>query len=836
MSSGTGFVGITKDASGNIVSRSGYYDNLSHENKKYTVKSGEYDPRTGKSSPEKTHGSIFGVFGTLFEKLFQFFQVIFSKLFGSKDKEQEKEVANTNNGTNTNTAKPKMPDSMALAPGSELAKLGSMVELKDFDPSKGMKASEMLAKIWTNGNNSDIFAKFKTLLEKEPNHLVKAYPIEIMRELVKNPNLSLSELEKKVIDHRDTEAQIAEKQFKLPQQMSAKDFIAYLKKDDGLYMNFLTMIKKDENIAKYFAQLEKEPDTMLEKGLTFDKLKDKADAMASDIEKGKSIRDIQVDNTINSRVDFEKDKLTEPLKASGASEKAVETIVGNNKAISDRMHHIEAMKQDLKEYSDLWFSIENKDKMMKDDMTLSKSLMILSYGKSTLDNMGIDYDKIRTLVSKEMMDRDFFVDGDDKNAKLINTFIDELTDQRYTSLHANGGGQGFNSFVEEALEDTLEDETITAKFASFLIGTHILNESNFEKGFLGMKSILDDMGDIEVKLRDGNRISLLEYGKDFSKYANPDYQFYASKQEKIVAKNSASEAMNAMANTKLEGIDQVKANTTIDDKIAEEKAKLDLDIKKGHVAVNTPLGRALDHQRGEKNIEAMGEDVSSFYKKWESRDSKFLQDDKNLGELITILSYGKDRIEGFGLDYNQLIKAFSNEIDYRRLFSEDVMQNITLSNQFIRELEQERESAFSKKLDKVTTKMVEDVIEKMYENKEMSANTASFLIQSGLLNEDNFSSTNPFDQMNKIMVKPRLPYEDTISLLRYGKNSDKVFEDSQHYSSARNKIDNPNTYAEDSVKPNKVEGVDTEALNKIKANMDNQPSQSKGFDTANLKI
>lgn len=821
----------SKNADGTIVYRGGYHtpSDISLE----AQRKREMGEKAKNHDPNAPVGAL--------EAIFQFLHQIFSRLFFSMGNHQEKDKNIANNTANNvdNKPRPKMSDAMALAPGSELAKLGSMVELKDFDPSKGMKASEMLAKIWTNGNNSDIFAKFKTLLEKEPNHLVKAYPIEIMREMAKNPNLSLSELEKKVIDHRENAAITIESSWKLPRQMSMKEFVAYLKSDDAQYMNFLTIMQKDENVAKYFAQLEKEPDTMLEQGLTFEKLKDKANSMISDIEKGKSIRDIQVDNTINNRVNFEKDKLVDPLKASGAtSEKAVETITSNNKAISDRMHHIEAMKQDLKEYSNLWFETKDKDKMMKDDMTLSKSLMILSYGKSTLDNMGIDYDKIRTLVSKEMMDRDFFIDGDDKNAKLINTFIDELTDQRYTSLHANGGGQGFNSFVEEALEDTFEDKTITAKFASFLIGTHILNESNFEKGFLGMKSILDDMGDIEVKLRDGNRISLLEYGQNFSKYANPDYEFYRSKQDNIVAKNSAAEAMNAIGNsTKLEGIDQVKANTTIDDKIAEEKAKLDYDIKKGHVAVNTPLGRTLDHQRGEKNIEAMAEDVSSFYKKWESRDSRFLQDNKNLGELIVILSYSKDRLEGFGLDYQQLEKAFKDEIDKRKLFSDDFMQNITLSNQFIKELEQERESAFSKKLDKVTTKMVEDVIEKIYENKEMSANTASFLIQSGLLNEDNFSSTNPFDQLNKVMVKPRLPFEDTISLLRYGKNSDKVFEDSQHYSSSSNRRREEEMASNKENTTTTSKGIDKEALDRTKASMDNQPTtQSKGFDISAFRM
>ena len=819
----------SRNADGTIVYRGGYF-NQGEGELQYRKKMMEEE----KAKKHDPNAPAMSGLAFIFQFLHQLFSGLFFANFGNHEK--NKEVAH--NISDNNTPKPKMSNEIALAPSSELALLGSRIELKDFDPSKGMKASEMLNKLWTFNNNSDIFAKFKTLLEKNPDAMIKAYPIEIMREMAKNPNLSLSELEKKVIDHRENAAITIESSWKLPRQMSMKEFVAYLKSDDAQYMNFLTIMQKDENVAKYFAQLEKEPDTMLEQGLTFEKLKDKANSMISDIEKGKSIRDIQVDNTINSRVDFETDKLIEPLKASGASEKAVETITSNNKAINDRMHHIEAMKQDLKEYSDLWLETKDKDKMMKDDMTLSKSLMILSYGKSTIDNMGIDYDRLRALVSKEMMDRDFFVDGDDKNAKLINTLIDELTDQRYTSLHANGGGQGFNSFAEEALEDTFEDKIITAKFASFLIGTHILNESNFEKGFLGMKSMLDDMGDIEVKLRDGNRISLLEYGQNFSKYANPDYEFYRSKQDNIVAKNSAAEAMNAIGNsTKLEGIDQVKANTTIDDKIAEEKAKLDLDIKKGHVAVNTPLGRAVAEQRGEKNIEAMGEDVSSFYKKWESRDSKFLQDDKNLGELIVILSYGKDRIEGFGLDYQQLEKAFKDEIDKRKLFSDDFMQNITLSNQFIKELEQERESAFSKKLDKVTTKMIEDVIEKIYENKEMSANTASFLIQSRLLNEDNFSSTNPFDQLNKVMVKPRLPFEDTISLLRYGKNSDKVFEDSQHYSSASNRRREEEMASNKENTTTTSKGIDKEALDRIKASMDNQPTtQSKGFDISAFRM
>ena len=84
--------------------------------------------------------------------------------------------------------------------------------------------------------------------------------------------------------------------------------------------------------------------------------------------------------------------------------------------------------------------------------------------------------------------------------------------------------------------------------------------------------------------------------------------------------------------------------------------------------------------------------------------------------------------------------------------------------------------------------MVENVLEQLYakENSaDMSANTASFLIQSKLLNENNFSNGwfnffENFDSMRKIQVKMR--DGSSLNLLRYGEDADKYSKaDAEYY-------------------------------------------------------
>ena len=236
-------------------------------------------------------------------------------------------------------------------------------------------------------------------------------------------------------------------------------------------------------------------------------------------------------------------------------------------------------------------------------------------------------------------------------------------------------------------------------------------------------------------------------------------------------------------------ISDVRAEAQVDQVIGAEKEKLNKDVRYGHTTFNTPLGRELSLQNGEKQLETMEKDFKSFFAEWSHKDNNYLKDNENLGKLISILSYGRKRVESFGLNYDELQKAYNDEVDYRRLFADDRVANLGMATEFLKNLTEEKKRFLEQKVAKSQNTMVENVIENLYakENSaDMSANTASFLIQSKLLSEKNFSNGwfnffENFDSMRKIQVKMR--DGSSLNLLRYGEDADKYSKaDAEYYS------------------------------------------------------
>ena len=236
-------------------------------------------------------------------------------------------------------------------------------------------------------------------------------------------------------------------------------------------------------------------------------------------------------------------------------------------------------------------------------------------------------------------------------------------------------------------------------------------------------------------------------------------------------------------------ISDVRAEAQVDQVIGAEKEKLNKDVRYGHTTFNTPLGRELSLQNGEKQLETMEKDFKSFFAEWSHKDNNYLKDNENLGKLISILSYGRKRVESFGLNYDELQKAYNDEVDYRRLFADDRVANLGMATEFLKNLTEEKKRFLEQKVAKSQNTMVENVIENLYakENSaDMSANIASFLIQSKLLSEKNFSNGwfnffENFDSMRKIQVKMR--DGSSLNLLRYGEDADKYSKaDAEYYS------------------------------------------------------
>lgn len=234
-------------------------------------------------------------------------------------------------------------------------------------------------------------------------------------------------------------------------------------------------------------------------------------------------------------------------------------------------------------------------------------------------------------------------------------------------------------------------------------------------------------------------------------------------------------------------ISDVRAEARVDQVIGAEKEKLNKDVRYGHTTFNTLLGRELSLQNGERQLETMEKDFKSFFAEWSHKDGSYLKDNENLGQLISILSYGKKRVESFGLNYDELAKAYNDEVDYRRLFTDDRVANLGMATEFLKNLTEEKKRFLEQKVAKSQNTMVENVIENLYakENSaDMSANTASFLIQSKLLSEKNFSNGwfnffENFDSMRKIQVKMR--DGSSLNLLRYGEDSDKYSKSDAEY-------------------------------------------------------
>ena len=235
-------------------------------------------------------------------------------------------------------------------------------------------------------------------------------------------------------------------------------------------------------------------------------------------------------------------------------------------------------------------------------------------------------------------------------------------------------------------------------------------------------------------------------------------------------------------------VSDVRAEAQVDQVIGAEKEKLNKDVRYGHTTFNTPLGRELSLQNGEKQLETMKKDFKNFFAEWSHKDNNYLKDNENLGKLISILSYGRKRVESFGLNYDELQKAYNDEVDYRRLFADDRVANLGMATEFLKNLTEEKKRFLEQKVAKSQNTMVENVIENLYakENSaDMSANTASFLIQSKLLSEKNFSNGwfnffENFDDMKKIQVKMR--DGSSLNLLRYGEDADKYSKaDAEYY-------------------------------------------------------
>lgn len=275
----------------------------------------------------------------------------------------------------------------------------------------------------------------------------------------------------------------------------------------------------------------------------------------------------------------------------------------------------------------------------------------------------------------------------------------------------------------------------------------------------------------------------------------------------------AETVQSKLADDNDKNVSDARAEARVDHVIDDEKEKLRKEVKYGRTTFNTPLGRELSRENGNKQLEIMEKDFKNFLSGWNHRDINYLKNDENLGKLISILSHGRQRVESFGLNYSELEKSFRDEIDYRRLFADDKVINLGMATEFLKNLTSEKEKFLNMKVVKSESTMVENTIENLYSKEnspEMSANMASFLIKSKLLSENNFSNGwfnffENFDDMKKIQVKMR--DGSYLSFLRYGEDLNQYSQSDAEYYSKIAESRRPSVFVSETKKTDEIGSV-----------------------------
>ena len=177
-----------------------------------------------------------------------------------------------------------------------------------------------------------------------------------------------------------------------------------------------------------------------------------------------------------------------------------------------------------------------------------------------------------------------------------------------------------------------------------------------------------------------------------------------------------------------------------------------------------PARKRLEEGRGSglgylyNRVDEMVAEVKMFKDLYIKDDSpnhaNLIKNHNDLLHLINIVSYGKERVEKLGYKYEDLKNILINEMIKNNMFlGENIDKKTAQAEKFVEAVA----TKVSETLEKADTKRIgdcyEEVLEALYENKEISPNLASFLIERKLLQEDNISSYNPFDGMNDITVE-----------------------------------------------------------------------------------
>jgi hypothetical protein len=142
----------------------------------------------------------------------------------------------------------------------------------------------------------------------------------------------------------------------------------------------------------------------------------------------------------------------------------------------------------------------------------------------------------------------------------------------------------------------------------------------------------------------------------------------------------------------------------------------------------------------EKEVRAV--DIS--LRELKAGDKDALNDPERLAQSIKLLTYGSKVVNSGGLDYQSLRDLTAQAMVNNKMFA-----SVADAKYFLEQISMNQED---NPLNMNRGKFLEDRMETLFKNKEISAQLASFIVEQKLLDRDSFKKTNPFDSMHQIFV------------------------------------------------------------------------------------
>ena len=142
----------------------------------------------------------------------------------------------------------------------------------------------------------------------------------------------------------------------------------------------------------------------------------------------------------------------------------------------------------------------------------------------------------------------------------------------------------------------------------------------------------------------------------------------------------------------------------------------------------------------EKEVRAV--DIS--LRELKAGDKDALNDPERLAQSIKLLTYGSKVVNSGGLDYQELRDLTAQAMVNNKMFA-----SVKDAKYFLEQISMNTED---NPLNINRGKFLEDRMETLFKNKEISTQLASFIVEQKLLDKDSFKRSNPFDSMHQIFV------------------------------------------------------------------------------------